>query len=140
MTFDVRLFAQASFIRITLVGIPCGGGGSDSDTPLIMDNVHEWLDVSEGEVVVVVLVVVVIMNAADTVPSPATLLHHLLIQPSSASDSSAAAAICGLTPPLHIAIDIDGFTSAARPAIFAHKYHPLTTTPHTKNSIRAVKM
>jgi predicted O-linked N-acetylglucosamine transferase (SPINDLY family) len=80
------------------------------------------------------------MYAADTVPSSTPPLHHLLTQPSSASDTSAAAAICGLKPPLHIAIDIDGFTSAARPAIFAHKYHPLTTTLHTKNSILAVKL
>jgi hypothetical protein len=31
VTCDVWLFAQASHIRITLVGIPCGGGGSDSE-------------------------------------------------------------------------------------------------------------
>jgi hypothetical protein len=149
VTCDVWLFAQASHIRITLVGIPCGGGGSDSDTQLIKDNVHEWLDVSDGEVNVLIGAGggggggggdddndddKCCCHSAHTAP----LLHHPLTQPSSASDSSAAATICALTPPLHIAIDIDGFTSAARPAIFAHKCLPLTT-PHAKHSIPAVK-
>ncbi len=46
-------------------------------------------------------------------------------------DASAASAICGMNPPLHIAIDIDGFTSAARPAIFAQEYARDHASPHS---------
>lgn len=43
-------------------------------------------------------------------------------------DATAAAAICALQPPLHIAIDIDGFTSAARPAILTYNVAPVTAS------------
>jgi hypothetical protein len=61
-------------------------------------------------------------KTADRAWRPTAIKHQTESHSAPAvDDASAAAAICGLHDPLHIAIDVDGFTSAARPAIFAHK-------------------
>jgi hypothetical protein len=63
------------------VGIFCGGGGRDDDTQLIINNVNEWFDVSDGEVVFTVKRVLTQRKLTPTLVqkmTPLLLLQYVL--------------------------------------------------------------